>query len=77
MSGQGGWSVEGNDLIKAYSKVRGEICFGDPSWSEYTLSFKLTGLEGLASFMVNFHRKNTRNQCYFEIGDDRVVVQGS
>ena len=68
----GSWRVDGDALVMTDAKVSGEIRFGDPSWSKYDLTFKVIGLEGLASYWVSFHRKNSRNQCQFAIGDDRV-----
>ena len=65
----GSWRVEGSELVKTDAIDGGEIIFGNPSWSNYDLTFKVKGITGVVSNVVKYHHTGPEDQCIFEIGD--------
>lgn len=65
---RGQWSVADGVLRQSSNENDARLVFGDPSWSDYTLSLKARKTGGNEGFLISFQLPDEKAKSYWNLG---------
>ncbi len=66
--GFGQWKLEGDELVQANADADlSGLCFGDPAWQDFDLTFDFRRVQGDGVFALAFRRENVMNHYWVRL----------